>query len=212
MNIASDLKQQTSIRLSNISKKFGSTWIFKNVSIEFEAGKKYAITGPNGSGKSTLLKIIAGIVTPHEGKIEVYNNKLSLSPDEIFKKISFCSPYMELPEELTLTELLTFHTNIRPISIQNNQLINELEIEPDKEIRNYSSGMKQRLKLALAFYTQSSILLLDEPASTLDEHWMSWYLKTVQAVSAGKILIISSNMAAEYAFCNNILNILNYKK
>ena len=212
MNIASDLKQQTSIRLSNISKKFGSTWIFKNISVEFEAGKKYAITGPNGSGKSTLLKIIAGIITPHEGKTEVIRNKTVLSSDELFKEISFCAPYMELPEELTLAELLTFHTNLRPIGIRHNELINQLQIEPDKEIRNYSSGMKQRLKLALAFYTQSSILLLDEPASTLDEFWMTWYLKTVQAVSVEKIIIISSNMPAEYAFCNNILNILDYKK
>lgn len=193
------------ITLKNVSKKFGSNWIFKNVTAEFTAGKKYAITGANGSGKSTLLKVLAGIITPNSGEIRFLF-------DDVYQHVSFCAPYMDLPEELTLNELYRFHENIRHLSISRQAFMDEVQLEGDKEIRNYSSGMKQRLKLALAFFTEGKVLLLDEPSATLDEHWNNWYLKNVQQVVPERLVIVSSNIPAEYVFCDEVLDIEKFKK
>jgi ABC-type multidrug transport system ATPase subunit len=161
--------------------------------------------GANGSGKSTLLKVLAGIITPNTGTVE-------FAFEDAYKHVSFSAPYMDLPEELNLNELFNFHENIRRLSISREAFMNEVQLEGDKEIRNYSSGMKQRLKLAFAFFTESEILLLDEPSATLDEQWNEWYLKTVQQVSKDRLVIISSNIQAEYAFCDSVLNIGEFKK
>jgi ABC-type multidrug transport system ATPase subunit len=198
-------QSKTLISLKGVSKKFGSNWIFKEVNADFEAGKKYAIVGPNGSGKSTLLKVLAGIITPNSGTVK-------FAFDDIYKHVSFTAPYMDLPEELSLNELFQFHEHIRELSISRQAFMDEVQLEGDKEIRNYSSGMKQRLKLAFAFFTKSEILLLDEPSATLDEHWNNWYHKTVQAVEKDRLVIISSNIPAEYAFCDSTLDIETFKK
>jgi len=198
-------QSKTLIKLNHVSKKFGNNWIFKNITAEFDAGKKYAIVGANGSGKSTLLKVLAGIITPNAGEVK-------FAFEEVYRHISFTAPYMDLPEELSLNELFQFHENIRHLSISRQAFMDEVQLEGDKEIRNYSSGMKQRLKLAFAFYTESDVLLLDEPSATLDEHWNNWYLKTVQRVEQDRLVIISSNIPAEYAFCDTTLNIGEFKK
>lgn len=114
---------------------------------------------------------------------------------------------MDLPDELNINELLKFHQSLRKLTSPENALIAELQLEPTKEIRNYSSGMKQRLKLALAFYSESSVVLLDEPTATLDEHWTQWYLKKVQEISSDKLVIISSNIPAEYSFCEVVVKL-----
>jgi len=195
----------TLISLYNVSKKFGSNWIFKGVTADFSAGKKYAITGVNGSGKSTLLKVLAGIITPNTGEVK-------FAFEDVYQHISFSAPYMDLPEELTLNELFKFHENIRRLSISRQEFMDEVQLEGDKEIRNYSSGMKQRLKLAFAFFTESKIMLLDEPSATLDEHWNNWYLKTVQQVAPERLVIISSNIPAEYVFCDETLDVGAFKQ
>ena len=200
------------IRLNEVSKKFGSVWIFKGISARFETGKKYAITGANGSGKSTLLKIIAGIITPNAGAIKLEMNGSDLDILQLYKEVSYCAPYLELPEELTLAELLVFHEGLRKLNISSAELIKLLQLDPDKEIRNYSSGMKQRLKLALAFYTEAKVLLLDEPTANLDEHWTNWYLQLMQKPMPEKLVIICSNLHAEYSFCDSVLNIDSFKK
>src|SRR5579871_4277691 len=130
-----------SIRLENVAKKFGSNWIFKNVNLEFVQGKQYAIIGRNGSGKSTLLKVIGGLMSPNNVRVSYSVNNKQGDISELYHQISFCAPYMELPEELTMVELLRFHQNLRPLSITNQSLAAALELEENKEIRNFSSGM-----------------------------------------------------------------------
>lgn len=201
-----------SIELKGVSKKFGSNWIFRNINARFEAGNKYAITGPNGSGKSTLLKIVAGMVTPNAGGVSLVNGGQAIATEDWYPLISFCAPFMELPDELTLVELLDFHESQRKMLIGRAQLMQEVQLDAGKEIRNYSSGMKQRLKLALAFYTDSPIVLLDEPTNTLDAHWTDWYFKLAGQLSAGRLVIISSNIPTEFSFCNSVLDIEPYTR
>jgi len=182
------------IELDKVSKKFGNQWIFRN------SNKPYAITGPNGSGKSTLLKIISGIVTPNEGKISYDDNK-AISVDEIYTKLSYSAPYLDLPEELTIAEIIAFHQSMKSFKgITASELLKILDIPADKQIRDCSSGMKQRVKFALAYYTESKILLLDEPTANMDHHWRNWTLDLIKSDKQERITIICSNEPIEYEF------------
>lgn len=189
------------IELDKVSKKFGSQWIFRNISATFDSNQSYAIIGPNGSGKSTLLKIISGIVTPNEGKMIYSVNGTNIPSEEIYTQLSYSAPYLDLPEELTIAELIAFHQSMRPLKgITANELLKVIDIAADKEIRDCSSGMKQRVKFALAYFTESKLLLLDEPTANMDHHWRDWTLDLVKSDKQERITIICSNEPIEYGF------------
>ena len=135
-------------------------------------------------------------------------------PENFYKYFSMATPYMELPEEFTLTEMIRFHSKFRKSPFSIAEIIEKLELEKekDKEIKDFSSGMKQRLKLGLALFFESSVILLDEPATNLDARSTEWYRRTVQEFSAGKTLIISSNQEIEYDFCGERIDVEDYKQ
>ncbi|MCR9252225.1 MAG: ABC transporter ATP-binding protein [bacterium] len=203
------------ISAENITKRFENEWIVKDFSHNFENGSKTAIIGQNGSGKSTLLKIIAGIMLPNKGKIEYRVDKKVISAEEVYKKISFCSPAQELIEEFTLEEILKFHFKFRkPILNYNVQDIIELTYfkgNKNKLVKNFSSGMKQRLKLGLALFTESSVILLDEPTTNMDETGISWYQETILKLLNDRSVIISSNQNQEYEFCESHISMQDFK-
>ena len=195
------------IELDKVSKKFGNQWIFRNISATFDSNKPYAIIGPNGSGKSTLLKIISGIVTPNEGSISYHDDKV-IHVDEIYTQLSYSAPYLDLPEELTIAEIIAFHQSMKSFrGITASELLKVLEIPADKEIRDCSSGMKQRVKFALAYYTESKILLLDEPTANMDHHWRDWTLDLIKSDKQNRITIICSNEPIEYEFAEVKVNL-----
>ncbi|SOE19594.1 ABC transporter [Spirosomataceae bacterium TFI 002] len=204
------------IELENIAKKFKNEWIFRNLSYTFHTSKSYAILGSNGSGKSTLISIISGINPASKGELKYVVDEKTLDPDDIHSHISFAAPYMELIEELTLLESLRFHAKFRPfVSGMDEEAFLErvfLTAHKDKFINQFSSGMKQRLKLAFALFFQSDCVLLDEPTTNLDDQGVVWYLENVQAFSKERILIISSNNKTEYNFCEEQIDITNFKK
>jgi ABC-type multidrug transport system ATPase subunit len=201
------------ITLTNTGKRFNREWIFRGFNHEFDAPKKYAITGPNGSGKSTLLQVIAGSLTHSEGTIEYANGKLITPTEHHFKYVSIAAPYLELIEEMTANEFLAFHTQFKPLNIAAEEAlqITNLSNAANKQIRYYSSGMKQRLKLAQAFFSTSPVLLLDEPTTNLDREGVELYLQLINNYTAGKLVIISSNVAEEYQFCDEVISIKDYK-
>jgi len=189
------------IELDKVSKKFGQQWIYRNISATFDSNKPYAITGPNGSGKSTLLKIISGILTPNEGKISYSHGASAIPVEEIYTHISYSAPYLDLPDELTIAEIISFHGGIKPFKgISPSELLKVIDIPATKEIRDCSSGMKQRVKFALAYYTDSRLLLLDEPTANMDHHWRDWTLSLVRTDPQDRITIICSNEEYEYDF------------
>lgn len=204
------------IELENIGRRFNRDWIFKNINYSFNQGNSYAVLGENGSGKSTFLQIIAGSLSSSEGNITYQEKQHSISDDNIFKKISLTAPYMDLIEEFTLTELINFHFQFKSyISGFDKEGVIELlsfDKSKNKLIKHFSSGMKQRTKLALAFCSDTPILLLDEPASNLDSRGIDWYLQLIQSLSQNRLLIICSNQEYEYNFCNNKLHITDYKQ
>lgn len=199
------------ISLKNIGKKFNKDWIFRNLNYEFKSGNFYAITGHNGSGKSTLLQIISGFVLPTEGVIEIRNCELGIGKYEATNNCSIAAPYLELIEEMTATEFLQFHQQFKSFigNITLPQILEEVQLSPaaNKQIRYFSSGMKQRLKLAQAFFSDTKVLLLDEPTSNLDKQGISLYLQLVKKYANDRLVIICSNDENEYSFCTQKLEI-----
>lgn len=204
------------ISLENIGKKFKNEWIFRCLSFEFSKNEPIAIIGPNGSGKSTLMQALAGAIPINEGKVVYTENKEIIAEEKWHELISFSAPYLELIEEFTLAESVNFHVKFKPfqagISTSEFLQIIELEKHKDKPVKNFSSGMRQKLKLGLAFYSLNEIILLDEPTSNLDQNGFDWYISQVEKATENKIVIVSSNEPKEYIFCKNHLNILNFKK
>ena len=203
------------IILSNIGKKFRTEWIFRGIDYHFEKNKSYAITGHNGSGKSTLLRVISGIMPSNEGKIIYQSHGLAVGNDDAYKKISFAAPYLELIEEFTLSEILDFHINFKPLlsGIKKEDFFESVYLtkEKDKPLKQFSSGMKQRLKLGLSFFTESEVIFLDEPTTNLDEKGIQWYIDQVSKLKKSKLVIISSNDKREYQFCDEFLDVTAFK-
>lgn len=204
------------IQIENLSKRFNYEWIFKNVNIEFSAGNIYAITGANGSGKSTLLSVISGQVPPTSGSVIYEKEALSIAAEDFFRHLTIAAPYMDLMEELTLEEHVEFHARLKPLrndlSVQ--ALIETMYLEGarKKQIGNFSSGMKQRVKLGLAFFTRADIVILDEPLSNLDQEASRWYHMHLAGLPKDVLVIIASNNPDEYPTNAITVNLADYKK
>lgn len=205
-----------SISLANIGKRYNREWIFRNVNYEFSDGNAYVIIGSNGSGKSTLLQLIAGNLLASEGTISYSENEKIILEEKIFSQISFASPYLELLEEYTLSEMIDFHFKFKKYfsgwDLEKVIESTQLAYAKDKILKNYSSGMKQRVKLALAILSDTPFLLLDEPASNLDKNAIEWYQNLIKNHTKNRIVIVCSNeQKHEYNFCNQELKIEDYK-
>lgn len=203
------------ISLSDSGKRFNRDWIFRKFSFDFQAGHSYAIVGPNGSGKSTLLQVAGGAIAASTGDIKYSIDEKNIEPDEVYQYISIAAPYLELIEEMTVLEFLEFHAQFKPlissISIKDIIALVGLEKATNKQIRYYSSGMKQRVKLAQAIFSDTPCLLLDEPTTNLDAEGMALYKKLITDHSAGRLVIVSSNDEQEYFFCEEKISISDYK-
>lgn len=210
-------RKQESIRieLSGLGKRFNREWIFRGMTETFHPGQVYAITGPNGAGKSTLLSVLWGQTPPSQGTLRYQAEKRVIPEDEIFRHVAIAAPYMDLVEEFTLTEHLRFHFSMKPtregLTIESMLAKMYLEHARDKQLHNFSSGMKQRVKLALAFFTQADILFLDEPGTNLDRQAFDWYLTQLNDVPAGCTIFIASNQEAEYPLNAQKIDITAYK-
>jgi ABC-type multidrug transport system ATPase subunit len=204
------------ITLQNIGKRYRLEWVFRNIDYCFEKNGRYALLGSNGSGKSTLMKVLSGHLSPSKGSIQFEQNGTTIPTDQVYRQISYAAPYIDLIEELTLEEAITFHSKIKPLSpgINADKIFDLLSLSKarHKEIRHFSSGMKQRLKLVLAACSDTPILLLDEPSTNLDQQGIDWYKNMVQDFSKNRLLIIASNDPQDLELCQKQLNVLDYKK
>ena len=204
------------IILENIGRRFNRDWIFRGIDYTFNAGESYAILGPNGSGKSTLLQVLNGSLTPSAGTINFFDGDRRIDIEKVFQQLSLAAPYLELIEEFTLNEMIDFHFKFKTYlpGMDNKAVIELLNMPTSKHkmIRYFSSGMKQRLKLALAFCADTAMLVLDEPTSNLDSQGVDWYLSLVQQYAQNRLTIVGSNQQHEYDFCTHQINITDYKK
>ncbi len=205
------------IDLAGVGKRFRWEWILRNVHLELQAGKPYAVTGPNGTGKSTLLKLISGHLTPSAGKISFSRHNAPVEVGKIFRLTAFAAPYIELIEEFTLLESIRFHQKFQPLAngLDGPRLLERLGLPASarqKQLRHFSSGMKQRLKLALAICAQSPVLLLDEPSTNLDAQGVKWYHQLMADFAReDRLVVVASNVEVDFVFCEQKINILDWK-
>ncbi len=203
------------ICLSDAGKRFNRDWIFRHFNYTFETGQSYAITGPNGSGKSTLLQVLSGGMYINEGKMQWAIGNGQLANELVYQHISICAPYLEVVEEMTLKEFLDFHHRFKPFltGITTDSIITAIGLEKavNKQIRYYSSGMKQRVKLAQCIFSDTAIVLLDEPCTNLDSTGIQLYNQLIADYCKKRMVIVSSNDHHEYEFCKATINIMDFK-
>jgi len=203
------------ISLTDAGKRFNRDWIFRHFTYHFQAGQSYAITGPNGSGKSTLLQALSGGMYINEGTIQYAIGNEQLTTDNIYAHVSICAPYLEVVEEMTVTEFLNFHHGFKPFiagaTVDSIIATIGLEKAVNKQIRYYSSGMKQRVKLAQCIFSDTAIVLLDEPCTNLDSKGIELYHRLIADYCKDRLVVVSSNDEVEYSFCRERINIGDYK-
>lgn len=204
------------IHLQDIAKHFGREVVFQGVTLSLSAGSRTAILGPNGSGKSTLLQVIGGAIIPTGGTIEHRLGDRVLPQEEVYRHVSIAAPYLGLYEDLSLRQTIDFHARFKPfrkgVSLADVARIAYLEQALEKPVLHFSSGMKQRLKLALAILSDTPLLLLDEPASNLDSDAIAWYRNLLQTHIEGRTLLVASNrQAAEHDLCTVQVEVDRYK-
>lgn len=203
------------IELLDAGKRYRREWILRHIDLTLEPGGRYAVSGPNGSGKSTLLKLLSGHLTPSRGQVAFSHAGQTLAVADVYARLSFAAPYIELIEEFTLHEAIRFHERFRPLlpGLDADALTEVLGLQKSRNlpVSSFSSGMKQRLKIALACCTTSDYILLDEPTTNLDTQGMDWYQRILTQYVGDRLLIIASNVADDYRICGAEIDILRYK-
>ena len=186
----------------DIGKKFGKTWIFRHQNFEIKTGESTVITGKNGAGKSTLLQIISGYFTPSQGSIYVDSNKI----DEHKHQIVFIGSYTEIVEEFTLEEFLKFHRQFKNPLCSIEEMADSASLPLGKTIGEFSTGMKQRMKLITAFFFENDAIFMDEPTSNLDDEGFQWWKNQLECIQ-NTLFIAASNDQREVLLCSKQLNL-----
>jgi ABC-type multidrug transport system ATPase subunit len=204
------------IKVSNLGKRFNREWIFRGLTAEFNPHCIYAITGPNGSGKSTLMQVLWGQVPASEGSI-MYELGGSPVPDEdVFRHVAIAAPYMDLIEDFTLEEHIRFHFKFKKTAEGRtcDEVIKHMQLEEaaHKRIGQFSSGMKQRVKLGLAFFSGGEVLFLDEPSTNLDSDSIRWYNEKISETKGKKLVFIATNQSSDYPEGTSAINLTELKK
>jgi len=204
------------ITLAQVAKQFAREKVFTGVDHVFDAGSRTAILGPNGSGKSTLLQVAAGALIPTKGTIEHALQGKTIDQEEVYRLVSIAAPYLGLYEDLSLRQAIATHARFKPffrgITLEDVARTAYLQLHLEKPVLNFSSGMKQRLKLALAILSDTPLLLLDEPATNLDAEGIAWFRELLMKYLDGRTLLIASNRQVEETFaCTAAVEIGKWK-
>ncbi|MEM8485659.1 MAG: ABC transporter ATP-binding protein [Bacteroidota bacterium] len=205
------------LTLDNVAKRFGRRILFRKLSCAVEGGQALAITGANGSGKSTLLKIIAGVMTPTKGDVDLELSGEKVLPPDRPLRTGFVSPYLNVYDGFSARENLEFIARARRLSLAGQTIDDLIALVTLKGrehdlVKTYSSGMKQRVKFAAAMLTKPDVLILDEPTTNLDAAGIAM-VRTVMDMQRSRngILILASNNVDEAAWCNASVNIEDHR-
>lgn len=180
------------LEVSGLGKRYGDRWLFRNLTFRLGLGDALIVLGRNGAGKSTLLKTMAGLLVPSEGsvKADVGDTRTGLSLSAL---------EMSLYPALTLREHLQLASKLRGCPSREDELLTRIGLThaADLAASKISTGMKARLKLALAIQPDPKVLILDEPGAGMDEAGK----QLVQAICAEQIgrgvLVLATNDARE---------------
>ena len=201
----------TEIFVKKLSKRYGYQWVVKDFDSHFQSDKIYGIAGKNGSGKSTIIKMISGYLTPTSGEIQYNIDEKKIGIDNVFKYVSLAAPYTDLINEFTLSEMFSFHCKFKklhkPLTFKEFEKIIHLPNQKEKTLQHFSSGMKQKIQLALAILSDTPILLLDEPTSFLDQYNKEWFADLLNVYKNNRIVVIASNDSFDLNLCENITQV-----
>lgn len=199
------------ITLEKLSKRYLYDWIIRDMDFVFENNSITGINGINGSGKSTLIKLLSGNLSCSQGKISYILNDKNVDRSDIYKYVSLAAPYSDLVQEYDAEEMFLFHSKFKKFrtNLDSSTFLEKVNLKGNKgkQIQYYSSGMKQRLQLAIALFTQSKLLLLDEPTSYLDNANKEWFYNLLQEELAGRTVIIASNDLDDFRFCTEVISL-----
>ncbi|MBO4400592.1 MAG: ABC transporter ATP-binding protein [Selenomonadaceae bacterium] len=188
------------IRLESVSLSFGRRELFKNLTLEFSAGKVVGVIGRNGSGKSTLLKLAAKILKPDTGEVNIHGAQT----------VAAVTPEMKIYDALTAAENLNFFAKLRGKNINPAELGRRVGVDFETEIRagDFSTGMRQRLKFAILLAVDADVWILDEPTSNLDEAGREIFLREIKSgARGGKIILLATNDAADLEVCDEVIEL-----
>lgn len=201
----------TEIVASNVSKRYGYQWIIKDFSHTFLSNQICGISGSNGSGKSTLIKMLSGFLTPTSGRFDFFIHDNKCNTDRLFKYVSLAAPYTDLINEYTLEENFAFHSKFKSmvdcIDFKTFETKIILKGHSQKTLQHFSSGMKQKIQLALALMSDTPILLLDEPTSFLDNNAKKWFSDLLSEYSRDRLVIIASNDHFDLNLCSEVVHL-----
>lgn len=188
------------LQANGIGMRFHRQWVFKGVSFALASGDNLLLTGSNGAGKSTLMRILAGQLAPTRGELKLTQGKRDIAPDHWYRHTSWSGPYMELYNDLTLAETFRMHFSFKKGLVSEKEMIAALELEShrDKELRHFSSGMLHRVKVGLALFSQSDLLLLDEASTNMDAQNTRLVWDLTQQFKGDRILVWASNRSEEF--------------
>jgi len=212
--------QKSTFECRKLAKYYSHRLVFGNLNFSISSGSSLGILGRNGSGKSTLIKTICGLISPSQGDFAFSVSGKELKSEEYYKHIGFMSPYLNLYDELTALENLEFFMNLKcpdkPKNEREEKISSLLEsvglYKRRKDFyKNYSSGMKQRVKLCFALLNEPELLLLDEPCSNLDKEGIDIVYKYAEEQKQSKMLIIATNEESDLNLCDTTLNIEDFK-
>jgi heme exporter protein A len=193
-----EIENQMKLSVEKISKNFGGKKILRDINFELGPGMSAAIVGPNGSGKTTLVRIICGLIRPSTGDVKYIRENKQILGQDFYNKIGLVGPYLELYEELTAKENLMFFAKMKRVSNATEKLSSLMERlkltgREDDQVKNYSSGMRQRLKYVFALIGDPEFLILDEPTSNLDADGIDRVYDIMKKQKKNKILLIATN-------------------
>jgi len=196
-----------SLKLESISKSFGYRQVLKGINLEVQPGQCCGIVGPNGSGKSTLLKIAAGLISPTSGKIRFADSNKIVTFDTARNSLFWIAPDLEFYGELTALENLSLFAKIRGLKKSRAEIVEQidrvgLEKRENDQVGSYSTGMRQRLKFALALVCEPQILLLDEPGSNLDWQGVDFVDRFIRDLKQKTALCLATNNPDETKYAD----------
>ncbi|MBT9176771.1 MAG: putative ABC transporter ATP-binding protein YxlF [Firmicutes bacterium] len=193
-----------------LAKRYPSRQLFANLSFTIAPNSIFVVTGHNGTGKTTLLKLVAGLVPPSEGTVQIHCQERTLAPGEVRQTLGMVSPDLALYDALSGLENLEFFAAVRGIAAPTQQFAGLLEQVGLKKrshdlVSTYSAGMKQRLKYAHALLHEPQILILDEPTSNLDSQGAQMVCDIMRRQRERGIVIFATNDLREVALADAVL-------
>ena len=192
------------IQVNNLTKYFNDVKAVDELSFTVNRGEVYGFLGQNGAGKSTTIRMLLSLITPTNGKIEIFGLDLYQHRKEILKRTGAIIEKPDVYKYLTALENLKLFANMSRVRLKKNQLMEQLQKvgladRANSKIKTYSQGMKQRLGIAVALVHDPDLIILDEPMNGLDPQGMADIRNLIIHLSKdlGKTIFISSHLLSE---------------